>query len=61
VAGGRENDRAQLWCIYFGMLAIADPPAFLERARAELKAHLEGGPPPTSAVLGRRHHLRRVK
>jgi hypothetical protein len=61
VSGGRESERAQLWSIYFGMLAASNPPPFLARARDELKEHLEGGPPPPSMVISGRGRLWRVK
>jgi hypothetical protein len=49
---GRGTERAQLWAVYFGLLALADPPPFLARARDELKNHLEGGAPPPPVVTG---------
>jgi hypothetical protein len=61
VADGGRSERAQLWAIYFGLLALSEPPPFLVRARDELKAHLEGGPPPPSTVLSGRRRLRLVK
>lgn len=57
----RQGERAQLWSLYFGLLALPEPPPFLARTRDELKAHLEGGPPPPSTVISGGRRLRLVK
>lgn len=53
--------RAQLWALYFGLLALSEPPPFLARAREELRELLEGGVPPSPARVSGRAQLRIVK
>lgn len=35
-----ERDRAQLWAIYFGLRALADPPLFLRNTQESLRQYL---------------------
>lgn len=38
----RRGERAQLWGIYFQLLAVEEPPPFLALARDELQELLDG-------------------
>jgi hypothetical protein len=49
-----EQERAQLWALYFGMRALEEPPAFLRVAEVELRWHLEGEPGPPAGLPVRR-------
>jgi len=40
-----EEERAQLWAIYFGLRSLKNPPLFLAGTQAALWGHLRALPP----------------
>jgi hypothetical protein len=53
-----ESERAQLWAVYFGLLALPELPPFLHEAMVQLDGYLHDGAAasPSSGAT-----LRRVK
>jgi len=57
-SGERRRRRAQLWALYFVLLAVIDPPAFMANWGAELGEHLDAELGlESTAEAGRHLHL----
>jgi hypothetical protein len=54
-----ESERAQLWAVYFGLLALPQLPPFLHEAMVQLDEYLHAEPVAAAPQAGGR--LRRIK
>lgn len=55
-----ESKRAQLWAVYFGLLALPELPPFLHEAMVQLDGYLHQEPAAAAPQAAGRH-LRRLK
>lgn len=53
-----EQERAQLWAIYWGLRALRNPTPPLDQARRHLRQRLNPQPPPPPHPRGSARHQR---